>query len=133
MQESGETPEEEQGAAAISIVQRGNLKALEKTNGDAQDIEFTVQKGELFLLQTRTAKRAPEAAVRMAVDMVGEGMISEDVALERVSPDQVRVMLLPSLAPGAADGLPLQGKYFLQAGFQNAKIKKRRFRDAFRC
>jgi pyruvate,orthophosphate dikinase len=79
--------------------------ALEKANGDAQDIEFTVQKGELFLLQTRSAKRAPEAAVRMAVEMVGEGMISRREALNRVSPDQVRVMLLPSLAPGAADGL----------------------------
>jgi pyruvate,orthophosphate dikinase len=79
--------------------------ALEKANGDAQDIEFTVQKGELFLLQTRTAKRAPEAAVRMAVEMVAEGMISEDEALARVSPDQVRVMLNPSLQRGAIDGL----------------------------
>jgi pyruvate,orthophosphate dikinase len=78
---------------------------LEGANGDAQDIEFTVQKGELFLLQTRTAKRAPEAAVRMAVEMVREGMISEDEALQRVSPDQVRVMLHPSLLPGAADDM----------------------------
>jgi pyruvate,orthophosphate dikinase len=59
----------------------------------------------LFLLQTRTAKRAPEAAVRMAVEMVREGMISEDEALQRVSPDQVRVMLHPSLLPGAADDM----------------------------
>ena len=78
---------------------------LEKTNRDAQDIEFTVQKGELFLLQTRTAKRAPEAAVRMAVEMVGEDLISREEALNRVTPDQVRVMLRPSLVPGAADGL----------------------------
>jgi pyruvate,orthophosphate dikinase len=78
---------------------------LENANRDAQDIEFTVQKGELFLLQTRTAKRAPEAAVRMAVEMVKEGVISPDEALARVTPDQVRVMLRPSLQPGAADGL----------------------------
>ena len=80
-------------------------EALERVNRDAQDIEFTVQHGELFLLQTRTAKRAPEAAVRMAVEMAIEGMISSAEALERVSPDQVRVMLLPSLQSGAADGL----------------------------
>ena len=80
-------------------------QTLENTNRDAQDIEFTVQKGELFLLQTRTAKRAPEAAVRMAVEMAGDGLISIDEALARVTPDQVRVMLRPSLVPGAADAL----------------------------
>ena len=75
---------------------------LERENGDVQDIEFTVQRGRLFLLQSRSAKRAPRAAVRFAVDMVREGWISEETALSRVSAEQVRVLLSPRLADGAA-------------------------------
>jgi pyruvate,orthophosphate dikinase len=78
--------------------------ALEHHGRDAQDIEFTVQRGELFLLQTRSAKRSPEAAVRMAVEMVDQGLITREQALERVSPEQIRLLLRPHLAPGAADG-----------------------------
>lgn len=77
---------------------------LERENGDVQDIEFTVQSGKLYLLQSRSAKRAPEAAVRIAVDMVGEGRIDAATALSRVSAEQVSTLLLPRLAPGAADG-----------------------------
>jgi pyruvate, orthophosphate dikinase len=77
---------------------------LERENGDVQDIEFTVQSGKLYLLQSRSAKRAPEAAVRIAVDMAMAGSIDIDTALSRVSPDQVRTLLLPRLKPGAAEG-----------------------------
>jgi pyruvate,orthophosphate dikinase len=77
---------------------------LERENGDVQDIEFTVQSGKLYLLQSRSAKRAPEAAVRIAVDMVGEGRIDAATALSRVSAEQVSTLLLPRLAQGAADG-----------------------------
>lgn len=77
---------------------------LERENGDVQDIEFTVQSGKLYLLQSRSAKRAPEAAVRIAVDMVDEGRIDAATALSRVSAEQVSTLLLPRLAPGAADG-----------------------------
>jgi pyruvate, orthophosphate dikinase len=78
--------------------------ALEGANGDVQDIEFTVQNGQLFLLQSRAAKRAPAAAVRIAVDMAREGAIGETTALERVTAEQVRLLLAPRLAEGAAEG-----------------------------
>lgn len=78
--------------------------ALERENGDVQDIEFTVQAGKLYLLQTRSAKRAPAAAVRFAVDMVAEGRIDEATALTRVTAEQVRTLLRPRLADGAVEG-----------------------------
>ena len=80
---------------------------LERENGDVQDIEFTVQKGRLFLLQARSAKRSPEAAARIAVDMVDEGLIDIDTALSRVSPDQAAAILMPRLDAGAAAGAAL--------------------------
>lgn len=76
---------------------------LESEHRDIQDIEFTVQSGVLYLLQARSAKRAPDAAVRAAVDMVGEGLIDVGQALTRVSPEQVRALLLPRLGEGALD------------------------------
>lgn len=79
---------------------------LEREGGDVQDIEFTVQNGSLYLLQSRAAKRSPGAAARIAVDMVNEGMIGPDEALTRVSSEQVRTLLSPQLADGAADGSP---------------------------
>jgi pyruvate,orthophosphate dikinase len=72
---------------------------LEAEEGDVQDIEFTVQRGTLYLLQTRAAKRSPEAAVRLAVDLVDEGLIGEDEAVSRVSAEQVRQLLRPQLDP----------------------------------
>lgn len=75
---------------------------LEQDGGDVQDIEFTVQSGQLYLLQSRAAKRAPAAAVRIAVDMVREGTITPATALAHVTPDQVRTLLAPRLAAGEA-------------------------------
>lgn len=75
--------------------------ALEQANRDVQDIEFTVQHGELFLLQSRAAKRAPQAAVRFAADMVSADTIDTTTALERLSAEQIRTLLKPSLADGA--------------------------------
>lgn len=75
---------------------------LESTHGDVQDIEFTVQNGQLYLLQSRSAKRAPQAAIRFAVDMVDEGRIDPATALSRVSAQQAVAVLLPRLA-GAGD------------------------------
>lgn len=77
-------------------------RTLERENGDVQDIEFTVQQGRLYLLQTRAAKRAPAAAVCFAVDLVREGAIDEATALQRVTAEQVRVLLSPRLAAGEA-------------------------------
>ena len=77
---------------------------LEDDDTEVQDIEFTVQQGQLFLLQTRAAKRAPQAAVRFAVDMVDEGRIDRVTALTRVTAEQIRTLLKPRLAPGASAG-----------------------------
>ena len=75
---------------------------LELENREVQDVEFTVEQGRLYLLQTRTAKRSPEAAVRMAVDLVNEGLITPDMAVQRVTAEQVDTVLLPQLDPEAA-------------------------------
>ncbi len=70
---------------------------LERHYKDAQDFEFTVQEGKLFLLQTRAAKRAGLAAVKIAVDMANEGLIDREEALRRVNPAGVVEMLSPQL------------------------------------
>lgn len=89
-------------AAHAALLAASDL--LEREHGDVQDIEFTVQSGRLYLLQSRAAKRAPAAAVRFAVDMVAEGRIDPVTALSRVSAEQVRTLLLPRLKDGATDG-----------------------------
>ncbi len=84
---------------------------LEGHYRDMQDIEFTVQKGKLWLLQTRTGKRTARAALRIAADMVGEGLIVEAEAVRRIDPQALEQLLHPALDPGApreliARGLP---------------------------
>lgn len=89
--------------AHAQLIQAGIV--LEKANREVQDIEFTVQHGQLYLLQARTAKRSPAAAVRIAVDMVSEGIISTREALQRVTPEQVQRILSPQLAENATEGV----------------------------
>jgi pyruvate, orthophosphate dikinase len=84
---------------------------LEKHYGDMQDIEFTVERGALYLLQTRTGKRTATAAVRVATEMVEEGLIDEKTAVLRVPPDQLGQLLHPIIdvsvrANPIASGLP---------------------------
>jgi len=79
-------------------------RLLEREHADVQDIEFTVERGRLYLLQTRSAKRAPVAAVRIAVDMVREGFCDADSAFRRITSEQVRAILSPRLAEGALQG-----------------------------
>ncbi len=74
---------------------------LESHYKDMQDIEFTVQEGKLYMLQTRTGKRTGSAAVRIAVEMVKEKLIDEKTAVKRVSPDGLNHLLLPQLDPKA--------------------------------
>jgi pyruvate,orthophosphate dikinase len=74
---------------------------LERHYRDMQDIEFTVERGKLYLLQTRTGKRAAAAAVRIAVEMVDEMLITEEEAVLRVDPQQVEQLLHPCLDPHA--------------------------------
>ncbi len=73
---------------------------LEVHYRDAQDVEFTIENNRLFILQTRSAKRTPPASVRMAVDMVREGMISDREALTRVNPEEVGQLLVPQFKEG---------------------------------
>lgn len=84
---------------------------LEQHFRDIQDLEFTVQQGRLFILQTRNGKRTSAAALKIAVDMVGEGLINEDEALLRIDPKGLDQLLHPTLDPKAkknviAKGLP---------------------------
>ena len=74
---------------------------LEAHYRDMQDMEFTIEKRHLYLLQTRTGKRTGKAAVKIAVDMVNEGVISKEEAVLRVSPDQLDQLLHPMLDPKA--------------------------------
>jgi len=91
----------------------GIQKRLEKHYRDMQDIEFTIEDGRLWMLQTRVGKRNGQAAIRMAVEMAKKGMISKETAIMRVSPDQIDELLHPSVNPEAeksavelAKGLP---------------------------
>jgi len=70
---------------------------LEKHYRDMQDLEFTVERGKLWLLQTRDGKRTAQAAVRIAVDLVEDGLISKQEAVQRVSPEQIDFFLHPQL------------------------------------
>ena len=86
-------------------------KMLEGHYRDMQDLEFTVQQGVLYMLQTRSGKRTAEAALRMAVEMVDEGLITSDEALCRIDPNAFDQLLHPTLDPNAekiilARGLP---------------------------
>jgi len=77
------------------------MRRLEVEHRDVQDIEFTVEGGRLWLLQTRNAKRSPLAAVRLAVAFEEEGLISRGEALDRVTREHVTTMLQPHLDPAA--------------------------------
>lgn len=72
---------------------------LERLGRDVQDIEFTIEEGRLWLLQTRTAKRSPQAAVRLALMFREAGLIDDAEVLRRVTPDHVRALLSPSIQP----------------------------------
>ena len=74
---------------------------LERHYTDMQDIEFTVQQGKLWMLQTRSGKRTAKAALKMAVDMAGEGLIDEKTAILRVDPMALDQLLHPTLDPKA--------------------------------
>jgi pyruvate,orthophosphate dikinase len=68
---------------------------LERHYRDVQDLEFTIERGRLWMLQTRTGKRTAKAAVKIAVDMAHEGLITKEEAVMRVEPEQINQLLLP--------------------------------------
>lgn len=77
------------------------LGRLERHYGDMQDTEFTVQEGQLFMLQTRNAKRPAQAAVRFAVDAVSEGLLSREQAIATIDPGSLDALLHPTFDPAA--------------------------------
>ncbi|WP_156839143.1 pyruvate, phosphate dikinase [Novosphingobium aquimarinum] len=77
------------------------FETLESHYRDMQDIEFTVERGKLWMLQTRSGKRTAKAALKLAVDMVGEGLIDEATAIKRVDPMALDQLLHPTLDPDA--------------------------------
>ncbi|PKQ06437.1 MAG: pyruvate, phosphate dikinase [Alphaproteobacteria bacterium HGW-Alphaproteobacteria-12] len=87
------------------------FERLEAHYTDMQDVEFTVQDGKLWMLQTRAGKRTAKAALKIAVEMVGEGLIGEETAISRIDPASLDQLLHPTLDPDAprdvlATGLP---------------------------
>lgn len=102
-------------------------ETLEKHYRDMQDMEFTIEKGKLFMLQTRNGKRTANAALKIAVDLVSEGMATKEEAILKVDPKQLDALLHPSFEPKAlkaaapaAKGLPASpgaatGKVFFEA------------------
>lgn len=84
-------------------------KLLETHYRDAQDIEFTVERGKLYILQTRNGKRTASAAVRIAMDMLHEGLIDAETAVSRVAPEQVEQLLHPQLDPKAKRDVIVKG------------------------
>jgi pyruvate,orthophosphate dikinase len=82
---------------------------LEKHYGDMQDMEFTVQKQKLWMLQTRSGKRTAQAALKIAVDMAREGIIDRNTAIKRVQPGQLDQLLHPTLDPKAERNVILRG------------------------
>src|SRR4030088_3207699 len=89
----------------------GYARKLEKHYRDVQDLEFTIERGKLWMLQTRSAKRTGEAAVNIAVDMVAERLITKKEAVARIEPRQLEQLLFPRVDPNAkvhplAKGVP---------------------------
>lgn len=76
-------------------------KTLENHYKDMQDIEFTVQEGKLYMLQTRSGKRTPQAAIKIAVDLCEEGIIDKETALMRVEPEQISMVMHRQIDPNS--------------------------------
>ncbi|MFA6665210.1 MAG: pyruvate, phosphate dikinase [Armatimonadota bacterium] len=111
---------------------------LEKHYRDMQDIEFTIEKGRLFILQCRSGKRTGVAAVKIAVDMVGEGLINKEEALTRVAPEALEQLLHPRIknakdakviarglnaGPGGASGhIALDSKVAIEMAAEGKKV-----------
>jgi len=100
---AGELPDEHEEFVGI-------CKLLEEHYRDVQDMEFTIERGKLWMLQTRTGKRTPRAAVKIAVDMVNEGLITKEEALLRVTPEQVNQLLHPQFDPEAIEEAKESGR-----------------------
>ena len=87
---------------------------LEKHYREMQDVEFTIERGELWMLQTRNGKRTAKAAVKIAVDMANEGLISKEEAISRVETDQVDTLLHPQFDLAAMQAARDANRYFVK-------------------
>lgn len=85
-------------------------RQMEKHYRDMQDLEFTVERGKLYMLQTRAGKRTARAAVKIAVDMVREGLITKEEAIQRVEPNHVVQLLMPQFDEAAKAQAAQEGK-----------------------
>ena len=94
---------------AFRDARRRSARRLEKHFRDMQDLEFTIQEGNLYMLQCRSAKRTARAAVRIAVEMAKEGLITSDEAVLRVDPGALDQLLHPTLDPSAPKKLLARG------------------------
>jgi len=85
---------------------------LEKHYKDMQDVEFTIERGKLWMLQTRNGKRTAKSAVKIAVDMANEGLITKEQAVQRVTPDNVDSLLHPQFDVDAMNNAEKGGTFF---------------------
>ncbi|CCA93862.1 pyruvate, phosphate dikinase [Novosphingobium sp. PP1Y] len=104
-------PSMEEALPAVFTELARLFELLELHYQDMQDIEFTVERGKLYILQTRSGKRTAKAALKIAVDMVEEGLIAEEAAIRRIDPASLDQLLHPTLDPDAprtllGSGLP---------------------------
>ncbi|MFN7304436.1 MAG: pyruvate, phosphate dikinase, partial [Phenylobacterium sp.] len=105
------TPSMEEALPEVFAQFRDVVERLERHYRDMQDVEFTVEQGRLYMLQTRNGKRTAKAALKMAVDMAAEGLISRQEAVMRVDPASLDQLLHPTIDPDSprdvvATGLP---------------------------
>ncbi|MDE2489148.1 MAG: pyruvate, phosphate dikinase, partial [Alphaproteobacteria bacterium] len=111
-EEMGEkNPSMEEALPEVFSQFKSVVEKLEKHYRDMQDIEFTVEKGRLYMLQTRNGKRTAKAALKVAVDLANEGLITNEEAVMRVEPASLDQLLHPTIDPGSpreviASGLP---------------------------
>ncbi len=113
-------------------------KKLERHYKEMLDIEFTIQEGTLYMLQTRSGKRTAAAAIRIAVEMVDEGLIDRETAIMRVNPDQLDQLLHPMIDPDArlnviAKGLPASPGAAVGRAVFTAEDAERMAREGERC
>ena len=88
----------------------GIRNTLEQHYHEMQDIEFTIQQGKLWMLQTRTGKRTAASAIKIAVDMVEEGLIDKKTAVMRIEPEQLDMLLHPAFEESALDAARSSGQ-----------------------
>ncbi len=107
--QGGRKPSMEEALPAAYAELKGICGKLESHYRDMQDVEFTIQEDRLFMLQTRSGKRTAEAALKIAVDMVQEGLIDQNTAIGRIDPNALDQLLHPTLDPSAPKELMVTG------------------------